>query len=309
MKTDDEDIRETDEDGGDDAPEATEEETAAARETPEREDARETRNERRRNRYRDAQDRATKLEQELSQERMARMQAETVAASERAQAAAFYAQQQSGGSREVRDEIAEALEQTYREHDMASREFDDELRASKGVLAPDRLELHKRRARELDQKKIRLSAQQLLREQQQAQPQASPQEMRRMAFMNQNAEVFMDQRAGRYFWATWEARRTQYGDAFDNMDNAKKLLDETRTAFRIGGAATPRATETERARYGGTPSAQGGGGGGSERAALSKEERAMAHEVYAGMEPKLAEKKFRTLMDKKDSDEKRRHTA
>jgi hypothetical protein len=181
-----------------------------------------------------------------------------------------------------KDEFEAELDAIYKKQSDAYTAAQAEVKA--GTFTPERQQHYERIARDIETSKAdvhmrrTLARTEPIRQQNQAQ----------QVWVQKYPEVYQNQRAFQYA----QARAQQRLSLGENItpEVVDEIMTETKTQFRLG--AKPAPTQSERAKFAGTPASGSGGGSAPSGIALTKELRQMALAAYDDLPEDEAIKKW-----------------
>lgn len=228
-----------------------------------------SRKERRQNRFREANERAAALQQQLEAERQEKQQLMQV----------LQQQRQPPPQQEYRDPHQAEVDAAYREQTLLAQEIQ-----ARGNMSPQEVEHYQERVRQAHERYTSALLDQKLSRQQQ--PQRDPAAVKREVLATQNPDVYGNPRALAYAEAHWKMQVAR-GASNTDPEVFDQAMDAARREFgmsRRSGARRER-TEVDRRRYGASGRGHGAKPGRSTGGSvtITKADKKMADQLYGNI--------------------------
>ncbi len=169
-----------------------------------------------------------------------------------------------------KDEFERELDEIYHQQQTAFKKAQDEVKA--GTFNEERNRYYEGIARDIEARKADVHTRRALARTEPMRQQNQAQQV----WVQKYPEVYRNPNAFQYAQARAQLRLS-LGEAI-TADVVDEIMTETKTQFKLG--AKPAPTQSERAKFAGTPASGSGGGRGSEGIALTREMRQMAIAAY-----------------------------
>lgn len=181
-----------------------------------------------------------------------------------------------------KDEFERELDDIYKQQSDAYTAAQAEVKA--GTFNEARQRHYEGVARDIETRKANVHLRRMMAQTEPARQQNQAQQV----WVQKYPEVYQNPRAFQYAQAKAQ-QRMAIGENI-TADVVDEIMNETRTTFKLGGKPPP--TQSERAKFSGTPASGSGGGRGEGGLTLTKELRQMAIAAYDHLPEDEAIKKW-----------------